>query len=75
MISFEPLFHTLIEKGMGLTELTERLKISSSVRAKFKKNEHVSTATLVKICRILNCKIEDVIKYIPDENKKDGTEI
>lgn len=61
MISYEPLFHTLIEKKKNLSDLVNA-GISSRIVAKFRKNEHVNTSTLEKICLYLNCSIQDVIE-------------
>lgn len=67
MISYEPLFHTLLRKKRKLSDLTEA-GISSRIIAKFRKNEHVNTSTLEKICLYLQCNIEDVIEIIPDNH-------
>lgn len=66
MISYEPLFHTLIEKKKKLSDLTNA-GLSSRIVAKFRKNEHVNTSTLEKICLYLNCSIQDVIEILPDK--------
>ena len=65
MISYEPLLHTLVKKRVNLSDLT-KAGISSSIVAKFRKNEHVNTSTLDKICLFLGCKIQDVIEILPD---------
>jgi len=65
MISYKPLFHTLLEKNVNLSDLADA-GISTAVIAKFKKNEHVNTSTLEKICKYLDCNIKDIIEYIPD---------
>jgi len=69
MISYEPLFHTLLRKKRKLSDLAEA-GISSRIIAKFRKNEHVNTSTLEKICLYLQCNIEDVIEIIPDDCNK-----
>lgn len=69
MISYKPLFHTLVEKNINLSDLS-KAGITSRVIAKFKKNEHVNTSTLEKICLFLECQIEDVIEVLPEGIKK-----
>lgn len=66
MISYNPLFHTLIDKKHTKTDLIKEAGINSRVVAKFEKNEHVNTSTLEKICLFLDCKIQDVIEILPD---------
>lgn len=41
--------------------------ISKSLLQKFRKNENVEIFTLGHICAILDCKIEDIVEYVPDE--------
>jgi putative transcriptional regulator len=65
MISYKPLFKTLLDKGMKLTDLNKVLP--TSVTSKFKKNKHVTTSTLEKLCRFLECRIEDIIEYVNSE--------
>lgn len=64
MISYKPLLRTLLERDMKVTDLNGILP--TSVTSKFRKNAHVNTATLDKICSFLNCRIQDVIEHIPD---------
>lgn len=67
MISYKPLFHTLIERRKNLSDLVNA-GISSRVVAKFRKNEHVNTSTLEKVCLYLDCNIEDVIEIFPEQS-------
>lgn len=69
MISYKPLLRLLIDRDMKLTDLAGA-GLSSTIIAKFKKDAHVNTATLDKICEFLNCDISDVIEYVPEKNKK-----
>lgn len=64
MISYEPLFKTLKEKNVNLTEFWDLM--SSATSAKFKKNEHVSTKTIEKICLFLNVPVEKVLKIVKE---------
>lgn len=66
MISYKPLFHTLVERNVNLSELT-KAGISTRIVSKFRKNEHVNTSTIDKICNYLNCRIEDVIEHVKDK--------
>jgi len=42
--------------------------ISSSTIRRMKANESVSTNTLDALCKVLNCKLEDVAEYVPDSD-------
>ena len=56
-------------KERGATTYTLQVKgeISSSTIRRLKANESVSTNTLEALCKILNCTLNDVIEYLPDE--------
>ena len=52
-----------------------RLKadISTTTLAKLGKNETVSMEVLLKICKVLNCNVGDIMDVI-NEEKQDGNE-
>ncbi len=65
MISYDRLWKTLIDKHMNRTELRDRIGISNATLAKLGKNEHVNTKIIEKICKELECGIDDVFEIIP----------
>lgn len=67
MISYKPLRKLLIDKDMSGGELKDILKISSATMAKLNSDKIVSLAVIDKICKYLDCNVEDVMKY---ESKK-----
>mgnify|MGYP005775799187 FL=1 len=67
MISYKPLRKLLIDKDMSCGELKDILQISSATMAKLNSDKMVSLAVIDKICKYLNCNIEDVMQY---ESKK-----
>lgn len=68
MFSYKPLLRLLLEKNMSKTELREMTGMGMNTLAKIGKDEPISMATLNDICRVLDCRIEDVIEYLPDED-------
>ena len=64
MLSYEPLWKTLISKNLKRTDLVINKIISSSTLAKLGKNEPVNSNIYDKICFFLNCEIEDIVKHI-----------
>ena len=63
-ISYKPLWHTLLEKGMSKEDLRTKAKISTNVIANMGKNQNISMATLLKICSALDCGFEGVVEVI-----------
>lgn len=64
--SYKPLWRLLLERDMKKTEMQRLAGISSVVLAKMGKNQPVTLETLGKICKVLECRVEDVIEYIPE---------
>ena len=68
MISYEKLWNTMKEKGISQYTLIKKHNISPGQITRLKRNESVSTHTIEMFCKILKCKVEDVMTYIDDEN-------
>lgn len=66
MISYEPFYVTLREKGLSTYKLINQYGISRSLLDRLKHNKPLTTVTLNDLCRILNCKIDEIVVYIPD---------
>lgn len=67
MISFEPLWKTMKKKGVSQYKLIKEYHFSTGQLDRLRKNGNVSTYTLDQLCKILDCCLEDVIVYFPDE--------
>lgn len=68
MISYDNLWNVMKEKGISQYALIKRYHISPGQITRLKRNESVSTHTIDMFCRILNCKVSDIMKYIPDQD-------
>ena len=66
LISYEPFWKTLKEKNMTTYVLIKKHNISSATINRMKKGDGISTMKVDDFCRILECKVEDVILYLPD---------
>ncbi len=66
MISYAPLFQTMKEKGISSYRLGKMGFPLSNYYA-LKKGENISTHTLNHLCKLLQCRVEDVIVYIDEE--------
>lgn len=69
MLSYKPLFRLLLERDMSKTQLKNATSLSPNVMSKLSKGEHVSMEVIERICKYLNCRIEDIVEILPD---KDG---
>lgn len=67
MISYEPLWKIMKQRGATTYTLQFKGNISSSSIRRIKAGDSVSTNTLDALCKILNCTIPDIIEYLPDK--------
>ena len=65
MISYAPFWATLRESKESTYTLIKNHRISSSTIDKLRKNKPVTTTTINDLCRILNCRVEDILTYVP----------
>lgn len=66
MISYNKLWKLLIDKKLNKKELINLSEISTSTMAKITKCKNVTTDSLCKICKVLNCNFKDIMEYIPE---------
>lgn len=64
MISYEPFWKTLKEKNVSTYTLIKKYGISSASIDRIKKGNGITTTKIDDLCRILNCKVQDIIVYI-----------
>ena len=69
MISYDPFWLTLDLDEVSTYKLIKEHHISSSTINRLKHNKPVSTATIEKLCKALNCNVDDVMRFEPDEKK------
>ncbi len=68
MISYDGLWQVMKERGISQYALIKHYHVSPAQITRLKRNESVSTNTIETFCKILNCNVEDIMQYIPDEN-------
>ena len=66
-ISYNKLWKLLIDKKMRKIDLMKAAGIGTTTLSKLGKNNFVSMEVLVKICKVLDCNIGDIVDVIPDE--------
>lgn len=69
LINYTPLWKTMKEKGITTYTLIYKIGISSSTIHRLRHNKGISTLLINDLCRILDCRVEDILEYVPDENK------
>ena len=65
-ISYDPLFRTMQEKGISSYRL-QQMGFNRSTYYSIKTGKSISTNTVALLCKLLECRVEDVIEYIDEE--------
>lgn len=67
MIKYDRLWQTLREKNISQYSLQKDYGVDKAQLYRLRNNQIVKTITINNLCRILNCKVEDIMEYVPDE--------
>ncbi|MBQ8834544.1 MAG: helix-turn-helix transcriptional regulator [Oscillospiraceae bacterium] len=67
MISYQPFWEQLKKSSESTYTLIKNHRISSSTIQKLRKNQPLTTTTVNDLCRILHCRVEDIMEYVPSE--------
>ena len=67
MINYSPFWQTLKNSTESTYTLINKYHISSSTIDKLRKNKPLTTTTINDPCRIFNCSIEEIARYIPSD--------
>lgn len=70
MISYGPLWETMKKQGTTTYILQMKGGISSSTIRRLKAGQSVSTNSLDALCKILDCGLDQIVVYLPDEEWK-----
>lgn len=68
MISYQRLWETMQQRGITQYDLYTHHNVNRSLLDRLRHNQNVETNTIDKLCNILNCRVEDIMEHIPDEN-------
>lgn len=69
LISYEPFWKTLKNKNITTYVLITKYNISSATIDRMKKGNGISTMKIDDFCRILNCKVSDIIEYVDEKTE------
>ena len=66
-VSYKRLWHLLLDRDMKKKDLIELAYISDYTIRKLNRGENVTTDVLVRICRALDCSLDDIVEILPED--------
>lgn len=69
MINYEPLWKTMEKKKITKYQLIYHWGLSANTMRRISHNEAISTNTLNELCLIIDCKVEDILKFEASEGE------
>lgn len=62
-ICYDRLFHMMIDRKITNAQLKNMAGVSANIITRLKRNEYVSLESIEKICRTLNCSVDDILEF------------
>ncbi len=69
MISYQKTFDLLKAKGINMTRLRKENIVTQSALTSMRRNEHINTRTIERLCAALDCQPSDLMEYVPAEQE------
>jgi DNA-binding Xre family transcriptional regulator len=64
MISYSPFWKNIKSKNITIYELIRYYRVSGNTIQKLRDNENITLRTVERLCKILHCKIEDIVEVV-----------
>ena len=68
-VSYKKLFHLLIDRDITVPELQKRAGYSANISTRLRNNTYINLETVEKICKVLDCGIDDVVEFVEEDKK------
>ncbi len=67
-VSYDKLLHLLIDRQMSNSQLIKKADFSGNVMTQIKRRKYISLDSIERICRVLDCGVDDILEFIDEEN-------
>lgn len=68
-VTYKKLFHMLIKRNMTLAQLQQEAGYSANISTRLRRDIYISLESVEKICRVLDCKVDDIVDFISNNDK------
>lgn len=66
-VSYKKLWHLLIDRNMKKKDLQREASLTSYAMNKLGRDEAVTTDILARVCRSLDCTVDDIMDVLPEK--------
>ena len=70
-VTYKKLFHMLIDRNMTPAQLQQQAGYSANISTRLRRNTYISLESVEKIWRVLNCKVDDIVEFVPDNRERE----
>ena len=67
-VQYDKLFHMLIDRKISNIELMRMAGFSGNIMTRLKRNQYIALDSVEKICRVLNCGVDDILEFMDEED-------
>lgn len=67
-VTYKKLWHMLLDRNMKKKDLREAAGITNYVIRQLTNDENVTTETLAKVCRCLDCTVDEIMDILPEDD-------
>lgn len=67
-VRYDRLFHMMIDQRITNSQLMKMCGFSANIITRLKRNEYISMESLEKLCKTLECKVDDILIFGDDES-------
>jgi len=72
-VCYKKLFHLMIDRSVTPTALAKQAGFSANILTRLRRNRYVSLDSIEKVCAVLQCGVDDVLEFVPQENNATPT--
>ena len=74
MIIYDPFWRTLKARGISTYKMIHKLGYSSGTLYRLRHNQGISSRLIDDLCRLLDCRVEDILEYQRPEEPNETPE-
>ncbi len=71
-VSYKRLYHLMIEKNVTNAQLQQQAGFSANIITRLKRNGYISLKSVESICRVLDCKVNDILDFIQEKESENN---